>query len=253
MHELSLERVVKVTRDVPVPPPTSDRSHVILPGGDCLTRVVIGTSTDTSLEVLSDALGKLQLPLDSVLGLVVSAPSQTGDLEALWERIRVQPRTTEVVWLANGDRLAGEFLGLDERKIKIQVENKPVEVDRSEVRAVGFNPALVEYPLPKSSFVDVTLKDGTRLGLLGAKLEDASIAGTTRFGQAIRFSLNELAQVHARNSRVVYLSDASRLRSSIVPMWGQPASIGWTARLTVFSFSWQASSMTGASARRAGR
>ena len=98
-----------------------------------------------------------------------------------------EPRTTEVVWLANGDRLAGEFLGLDERKIKIQVEGKPVEVDRSEVRAVGFNPGLVEYPRPKSSFLELTLKDGTRLGLADAKLEDASIAGTTRFGQASGF------------------------------------------------------------------
>jgi NPCBM/NEW2 domain len=207
VHNLPLERVVKITCDVPVLAPATDRSHVVLPGGDCLTRVGIGISTDTSLELQSDALGKLKVPLDAILGLLISTPSQISELDALWERIRLEPRATEVVWLANGDRLAGEFLGIDEQKVKIQVDGKPVEVERSEVRAVGFNPALVDYPRPKPSFVEVTLKDGTRLGLSGAKLDEASISGTTRFGQAVRISLSELAQLHARTSKVVYLSE----------------------------------------------
>jgi hypothetical protein len=206
-HDLALGRLIKLTRDVPIAQPSADRSHLVFPGGDFLSRVVIGASTDTNLEVQSDALGKLSLPLESLLGLILSAPSQTGELDLLWDRLRTLPRTTEVVWLANGDRMTGEFLGLDERKVKIQVANKPVEVDRAGVLAIGFNPALVNYRRPKSDFLEMTLKDGTRLGVSGAKLEEGTVQGMSRFGQTVRFPLGELARVHARTTDVVYLTE----------------------------------------------
>jgi NPCBM/NEW2 domain len=213
VHELPLDRLVKLTRDVPVAPPPPDRSHVLLPEGDCLTRVVIGASTETSLEVQSDALGKLLIPLDCLLGLILTAPDQTSDLDGLWDRIRIEPRTREVVWLANGDRLSGEFLALDDRQIKIQVEGKPVDVDRSGVIAVGFDPGLVNYPRPKSDFLELTLKDGTRLGVALAKLEEGNVVATTRFGQTVQFAQSELARVHARSKTVVYLSELEPSRT----------------------------------------
>jgi hypothetical protein len=196
----------------------------LLPAGDCLTRVVIGASTETGLEVQSDALGKLVLPLDCLLGLIFSAPATTGELDSLWDRILVEPRTREVVWLANGDRIAGEFLGLTDRQIKIQVQGKPVEVDRSGVLAFGFDPKLVDYPEPKSPFVELTLKDGTRVGGALAKLDQADVVVTTRFGQPLRFPLNELARLHARSASVVYLSEleppSTRYVSYVGPVRG---------------------------------
>jgi len=169
-------------------------------------RVVVGSSTDTSLEVQSDALGKLGIPFDCLLGLIMSAPGQTDELDAVWDRVRLEPRKTEVVWLTNGDRLSGGFLGLDERKIKIQVDGKPVEIDRPGILAVGFDPTLVNYPRPGSDFMEMTLADGTRLGVEGARIEEGSVQATTRFGQSIRFPLSDLVRVHARSRSVVYLS-----------------------------------------------
>ena len=49
-------------------------------------------------------------------------------------------RTTEAVWLANGDRLTGGFLGMDENKITLQAGGKSVDVDRGGVVALGFDP-----------------------------------------------------------------------------------------------------------------
>ena len=69
--------------------------------------------------------------------------------DARWDQVLVEPRSTEVVWLTNGDRLAGGFLGMDDRKIKIQIDGKPVEVDRPGSLALGFDPALVNYPRPE--------------------------------------------------------------------------------------------------------
>jgi len=219
-HELPLNRLIKLTREVPGTFAPPDRSHVILPDGDCLMRVVVGSSTDTSLEVQSDALGKLGIPFDCLLGLIMSAPVQADELDLLWDRVRLEPRKTEVVWLVNGDRESGGFLGLDDRKIKIQVDGKPVEIDRPGILAIGFDPTLVNYPRPRSDFIEVTLSDGTRLGVEGARIEEGSVLATTRFGQSIRFPLSDLVRVHARSRSVVYLSERTPAKVGYVSYVG---------------------------------
>jgi hypothetical protein len=206
-HELALDRLIKLSREVPASSPPSDRSHVLLPEGDCLMRVAVGSSTDTSLQVQSDELGKLVLPLDALLGLIMAPPGQSDELDALWDRVRLDPRAAEVVWMTNGDRLSCGFLGLSDKKIKIQVEGKPLEIDRTGILAVGFDPALVRYPRPRTDFLELTLTDGTRLGVEGARIDEGNVQATTRFGQSIRFALSALVGVHSRSRSVVYLSE----------------------------------------------
>jgi NPCBM/NEW2 domain len=183
-------------------------------------RVIVGSSTETSLEVQSDALGKLSVPLDGILGLLLAAEGQTAAFDSHWERIRIEPRSTEVVWLANGDRLAGAFLGLDDSKIKIQVGGKPALVDRAGVVALGFDSKLVNYPRPRSDFLELTLKDGSRLGVTEARLDDGMILATTRYGAGIRFSLTELVRVDGRSKSVVYLSERKVARDQYLSYVG---------------------------------
>jgi hypothetical protein len=218
--ELALNRLVKLTRESRVNPPALDAAYVILPEGDRLMPVAIGSSNDTSLEVQSDALGKLSVPLDGILGLIFANEGHSVLLDSLWERVRAEPRTTEVVWLANGDRLAGGFLGLDDNKIKIQINGKPVVVDRPGVVALGFDPKVMSYPRPASDFLELTLKDGSRLGVTEARLEDGMILATTRFGAAIKFSLNELVRVYGRSASVVYLSERKVVRDQYLSYIG---------------------------------
>jgi hypothetical protein len=219
-HELALNRLIKLTRDFSAVVPALEASHVILPEGDRIMRVSIESSTETGLAIQSDVLGKFLLPLDGAVGLIFAGPSRATELDPLWEQVRAEPRTTEVVWLTNGDRLAGGFLDLDESKIKIQVGGKPVEVDRQGVVALGFDPKLIGYPRPKSDFLELTLKDGSRLGVTEARIEDGIVLATTRFGAAIKFSLGELVRVHARSSAVVYLSERKPVRDQYLSYVG---------------------------------
>jgi hypothetical protein len=219
-HELPIDRLVKLNREIAASLAPLDRAQVILPEGDCVKRVVVGSSSDTSLDVQSDALGKLAIPLDCLLGLIMAPPGQTDPLDELWDRVRREPRKTEVVWLTNGDQLTGGFLGLNDRKLKIQVAGKPVDIDRPGVLAVGFDPTLVKYPRPRSDFLELTLKDGTRLGVEGARIAEGSVQATTRFGQSIRFPFSELVSVHARSRSVVFLSERKPARSVYVPYVG---------------------------------
>jgi len=219
-HELPLERLVKLSRETSVPPPLPEFAHAILPDGDRIMRVVIGSTTDTDLELKSDVLGNLAIPLDSLLGLVMSTPALADTLEAWWDRALAEPRSTEVVWLANGDRLSGGFLGLDDRRVKIQIEGKPVEVERGGIVGIGFDPALANYPRPKSDFIEIALRDGTRLGIQDARLQDNLVVARTRFGRTIRFPLGELSRIQARSGAVVYLTERKTIQAKYIPYVG---------------------------------
>jgi hypothetical protein len=211
-HELPLDRLLKLTHESAASLAPLDRSHLILPDGDCLMRVVVGSSTETALEVQSDALGKLEVPLESLVGLILKPPTDSDELDALSDRVRSEPRSSEVVWLMNGDRLTGGFLGLDDKIIKIQVDGKPVDVDRTGALAVGFAAAMAGYPRPKQGFLELTLKDGTRVGVGDAKLDEGNVAARTRFGQSIRVPLSELVSVHSKSSSITYLSERTPYR-----------------------------------------
>jgi hypothetical protein len=206
-QEVALSRLVKLTRELGTPASAMEGSHAIFPEGDRLMRVVVGTATETTLDVYSHSLGKLVIPLDCFLGLVLTPPSEHDAFDHLWEQVRSEPRSTAVVWLANGDRMSGGFLGMDGRIIKLQMEGKPVDIDRAGVVALGFDPALASYPRPTSDFLEVTLTDGTRLGVGEAKIEKGYMLATTRFGQQIRFPLADLIRLVPRTPSVVYLTE----------------------------------------------
>ncbi len=73
--------------------------------------------------------------------------------------------------------------------------------------ALGFAPGQVTYRRPAGPFVELTLLDGSRLGVTGVRFERGRIVATTRFKAEVRLPIGELAQVHALNASVVYLSD----------------------------------------------
>ncbi len=206
-EDVPLRSLVKLSRD-PHATQAPEGSHLLLPEGDRLMRVVVGSTTDTGIDVQSQsALGNLTVPLECVLGLIMAAPTEPDALDQLWNRVAGESRTAEVVWMANNDRLTGAFLGLDDRAAKLQIDGKPVEIDRTGIVAVGFDPSLVAYPRHDSFYLDLTLVDGSRFGVIDAKLERGQVVATARFGQPVRVPIGDVIRIDPRSDAVVYLSD----------------------------------------------
>jgi hypothetical protein len=109
--------------------------------------------------------------------------------------------------MANGDRLTGALLSLDDRVVKFQVDGKAVDVDRTGVIAMGFDPAVLSYPRPKADYFDLLLADGTRLGMTDVKLDKGQLSGVTRFGQAVHFPVGDLVRLDPRTPSFVYLTE----------------------------------------------
>ena len=199
--------LVRVAREGSAAPTPAEGSIVLFPDGDRLNRVVIGPAGETSIEVQSFSMGTVAVPLDGVLGLILVPPVDPDAVHQLSAKVRDEPRAGEVLWLSNGDRLAGGLLGIDDKKVAFQSAGGKADLDRSSVVAVGFDPKTVAYPKPPGAYLEIGLLDGSRLGVVGARLESGHLLATTRTGAAIRVPIGELAAMTTRNGPALYLSD----------------------------------------------
>ena len=205
-REIPLAALVKLSRE-DGRARAAEGADVVLPDGDRLVNVIIGPATDAAVEVHSYALGKMSVPLDAVLGLIMTPPTDAEELDRLWRRIRTEPRASEVIWLGNGDRVAGTLLGIDDRAVRIQVQGKPMEIDRAGITAIGFDPALLAYDRPKTPYLEATLVDGSRLGIVDFKLEKGHVSALTRFGASLRVPVADVVGLVARTTALDYLTE----------------------------------------------
>ena len=204
------DRLVKLTREGASPPTNAEGGEIVLfPDGDRIVRCKVGKTSEFAVGVHSFALEDLSIPLDGILGLILNTPSDPAAADALIARVRTEPRESEVVWLANGDKLPGLFAGLDEKKLTFQATTGKLELPRSDsgVIALGFAQGQVSYRRPAGPYLELTLLDGSRLGVTRARVERGQVVGTTRFDAEVRLPIGELALVHALNGPVAYLSD----------------------------------------------
>jgi hypothetical protein len=207
-QDVPIRKLVKLSREPARMSQAIEGSHLLLPEGDRLMRVIVGATNDTSVEVQShSALGKLTVPLECVLGLLLTPPTESEGFDQLWDRISSESRKSDMIWLTNGDLQSGGFLGLDDRIAKFQIEGNPVEIDRTGVVGIAFAQAALNYPRPKSDFLELTLSDGSRLGAVDAKVEKGQLSAKTRFDQSIRFPITDLVRIDPRTPALVYLSE----------------------------------------------
>jgi hypothetical protein len=207
-RSIPLESVVALTRESEPPPVQPAGGVVLFPDGDHL-RAILGAAKDGVIPVRPGPLGdaSLDVPLEAILGLV---PTQAGEpaVQDSWiRRLRTEPRASEVLWLANGDRLTGSLLNLSAESVEFQPDTGPLTLPRSTVVALGFDPALVRYPKPEGTYLELTLTDGSRLGVTEARLDRGQLVARTRFGAEVRPPLAALSRIVVRGPAVAYLSE----------------------------------------------
>jgi NPCBM/NEW2 domain len=222
---IPLNQLIKMEREGAPQASPPEGSLVLFPDGDRL-RAEIGNSNETSLQTHPAALGAaaVEIPLDRILTVLFAAPVEPEAAEALLDKVRSEPRKTDVLWLANGDRLAGDPLEIGSEKIKFQLDGaaEPREIERSTAIALGANPAVVRYPRPEGDYLELTFQDGSRLGVTKTRVEQGQVVASTRFGATIQLPLAELSRVHVRGKHVAYLSDREPAGVKYVPYVGPP-------------------------------
>jgi len=215
--EFATTDLVRLRREAEVV--AGEGSYVVLPEGDRLTRARVGSATDATVEVEAQAIGKASVPVDALLGLILKPPADAEAFDALLRKVRTEPRTSEVAWLANGDRVVGSFVGMDDRVVRLQPQDAaaPRELARDGVVAVGFDPALVAYPKPEGPYLELGLIDGSRIGVSGAGLDKGRVSGVSRFKAKVDLPIEAVIQATPRTAAVEYLSERPVDGKSYVP------------------------------------
>jgi hypothetical protein len=207
-RSIPLEGIVSLTREAEPPPGQPAGGMLVFPDGDRL-RAIVGATKDGAVQVRPGPLGDsaLSVPLDDLLGLVWAPAGEASAQEALLRRVRTEPRRSEVLWLTNGDRLVGSLLGFSAEAVEFQPDTGPLTLPRPSVVAIGFDPRLVRYGKPEGTYLELTLTDGSRLGVTDARVERGQLTARTRFGAEVRPPLSALSRIVVRSAAVAYLSE----------------------------------------------
>jgi len=214
-----LAELVKLSRlDQVAPSVPTGAATLILPGRDQL-QMQMGVSDATSLGVTpSWSPGtSVRVPLDCPLGVLFTPPADRKALNDLVQAMRDPERAGEVLWLGNGDRKDGSFLGIDAERIQFDSGAGLAAIDRTAVNALGFDPALAHYPEPVGPYLELLLLDGSRLGALSCQLNGTQLSFKSRFGADLVVPFSNLVSATVLNGSVSYLAERDPAAAQFVP------------------------------------
>lgn len=205
---IALRRVVSLTRESPPQPTPPLGALVLLPDGDRL-RGIAGSITEGALTIRTGLTSgvPLTVPLKSVRGLVLAADSDSSSQQELARSVQRETKPSDIIWLANGDRLEGSLLSLSSDKVDFQPDTGPMSLPRASVLAIGFDPAPLQYPEPASPYIVVAFADGSRLSVHSARVQRGRLSAKTRFDADIDVPLGSVLGLVVRSEAVSYLTD----------------------------------------------
>lgn len=121
-------------------------------------------------------------------------------------------QTTDRIVLQNGDRIAGEFAGLDDGKLQIETALGATSAEFEQVQSIAFNPELISTPDQPETHFRVVLRDGSLLRLKSALSNGGVLLGETLADSTISLPLEHVAEI--------WFFDANRLPVSSLPVAG---------------------------------
>lgn len=194
---------------------------VLAEGGSLTARAV--SSDDETLTVRwgrYPAWDPLKVPLDAVRGLIFSRPEDAADDARLWSRISGHRERHDLILLNNGDTLIGQFAGLNEQTLTLETTAGKSTIDRAGLRAVAFNPELMNVEKLKGEGALVSLLDGSRFRIHSLKLGPGSLDRLecrALFGARLNLPVLTIDSLRFLGGCATYLSDLEPAPYRFVP------------------------------------
>ncbi|MDB5387134.1 MAG: hypothetical protein JWM11_2780 [Planctomycetaceae bacterium] len=151
---------------------------------------------------------EVKVPLETLRGAVLLPQRGLLERSRILARLRDQKQTQDVLYLANGDRLAGQLEGLKKKFFQLKTAAGKTMLGVDAVQAFGMNPELTSFPTVKEPQTLAILEDGSQLAIGALKL----VGGTelhcrAAFGADLIIPLEKVISLQFLGGRVVYLSD----------------------------------------------
>lgn len=192
---------------------------VILSNGDRLVARPVGVFEDmltaTWLRVASKP--PLKIPLENIAAIIFDLPAAMDDRQRLYSDLQTMPSGEDVVLLANGDRVKGEFERLDGAFVQLKSPSGLLKVDRSRVQAIRINPDLTSTPKVEGRRQVITLRDGSRFTAKSVQLLDRELKCATFSKQDFLIPVADCQSCHVYGARVFPLSDREPAETLFAP------------------------------------
>lgn len=159
------------------------------------------------LTVDSGLFGLVKLPVERLAGVVFQTPSERQARDQLLDQIASAEGNTDRLILVNGDQLSGRLDVIHDNAARLTTEVGPVDVKTERIRALVFNPGLVQRPRSEGLRAIVGFRDGSRLVAQQLVVDQTSVRVTGMDGRAWNASPEEFVFLQPLGGRVVYLSD----------------------------------------------
>jgi len=188
------------------PEPEQHTTIVLVNGGMLVAEVL--TIDKHRLVAESETFGHVQLPLDSLAGILFKLPWERTQRDLLFERILSAKEESDRLLLQNGDEISGLIEGLEHGKLELRGAVGARAFETSGATAIVFNPAL-RRRLGKTEGLQVWagLADGSRLLTDSLTLDSEKMTLDT-LGQRLSGPPRRLVFLQTlSHSKLVYLSD----------------------------------------------
>jgi hypothetical protein len=208
---------------------------LVLGDGSILSAEVLSADKDR-LTADSDLFGTLKLPIESLAGIVVHAPSDRLRHDQLIDRLVRAPGESDRLILDNGDELTGTVEAITAGAVTLKTDTGSIEIKTDRIAALLFNPALRTPHAPRSTphapreeakrsnqdFLAWTaFTDGSRL--LATQLSIAANSlKLTAAGQSFTAPRSALVFLQPLSGRAIYLSDRKPANYRQMPFLNLP-------------------------------
>ncbi len=152
----------------------------------------------------------LTVPLEVCRGAILELPSDAYRQGIEFHSLFDDSQAVDRVVLQNGDRVAGEFFGLEDGKLQLETSLGMTSAGFQNVRSIAFNPELISTPELPASHVRVVLRDGSLLRLKTALSNGGVLLGETLADVPVSLPLEHVGEVR--------FFDADRLPVSTLPI-----------------------------------
>ena len=148
VREVPLGELLAVTFGRKSAPLAAGDPLVIMANGDRLVVRPVGVFEDllTATWHKIPSRAALKLPLETVAAIVFDLPAAADDRQRMYADLQTLPAGEDVVLLANGDRVQGEFERLDGAFLHLKTASGLLKLDRTRVHAIRMNPELTAAP-----------------------------------------------------------------------------------------------------------
>jgi NPCBM/NEW2 domain len=181
--------------------------HVVLAGGGMIAAEGVGIQ-DEQLRGTSPTFGKLNLPLELVAGIIFRPPLEASAGDKLLARLLAPGGRTDRLLLDNGDELTGTITAIDDRRVALHSDGAdPWEVQLDTVRAIAFNPTLIDKPRASGLRAVVGFREGDRVTAIELVTDGKQARLKLAGGVELTAPTESIVGLQVFGGRAVYLSD----------------------------------------------